>query len=361
MSARIAIVGYAQTKQVRVAEQAEVALVQEVVISALKHAGLHREAVGFTVSGSCDYLSGGTFTFVANLDAVGAWPPIHESHVEMDGAWALYEAWVRLQHGDVDTALVFGSGKSSTGDLNAVLPLQMDPYYLATLGADPLTLAALQARAVLDAGDATEQDFAETASRSRKSAESNPYAQVQGSPDASELLKGAYVRNPLRRSDLPPITDGAVAVVLATEEKALELAAAGGFTPAWITGIDHRIEPHYPGVRDLTKSPSTTKAAEVAGLASGPIDVAELSASFSHQEGILARALGFGSDVEINPSGGALAANPIMATGLIRFAEAAKQIRENGRHRVLAHATSGPLLQQNLVAILEGDTEGQTR
>jgi acetyl-CoA acetyltransferase len=351
---RIAIVGYAQTPHVRLSEQAEVRLVQQVVIEALQHAGLPREEVGFTVSGSCDYLSGGTFTFVANLDAVGAWPPIHESHVEMDGAWALYEAWVRLQHGDIDTALVFGSGKSSTGDLNAVLPLQTDPYYLATLGADPLSLAALQARAVLDAGDATELDFAEAASRSRTSAEGNPFAQVKGSPSAAELVKAAYVRNPLRRSDLPPVSDGAVAVILATEAKAVELAAAGGFTPVWITGIDHRIEAHYPGVRDLTKSPSTAKAAEVAGLADGPIEVAELSASFSHQEGILARALGLGAETEINPSGGALAANPIMATGLVRVAEAAKQIRENGHHRVLAHATSGPLLQQNLVAILEG-------
>jgi acetyl-CoA acetyltransferase len=338
----------------RQAEQAEVRLVQDVVISALKSAGVRREEVGFTCSGSCDYLSGGTFTFVANLDAVGAWPPIHESHVEMDGAWALYEAWVRLQHGDIDTALVFGSGKSSTGDLNQVLPLQMDPYYLATLGADPLTLAALQARAVLDAGEATERDFAQTAARSRNAARSNPYAQVKSAADAETLLAADYVRPPLRRADLPPISDGAVAVVLATEAKAKELAAAGGFSPAWITGIDHRIEPHYPGVRDLTRSPSTRKAADVAGLANGPIEVAELSATFSPQEGILTRALGLGPDTEINPSGGALAANPIMATGLVRIAEAAKQIRENGRRRVLAHATSGPLLQQNLVAILEG-------
>ncbi len=114
---RIAVVGYAQTPMVRLSEEAEVKLVQDVVIAALKNAGVGRHEVGFTCSGSCDYLSGGTFTFVANLDAVGAWPPIHESHVEMDGAWALYEAWVRLQHGDIDTALVFGSGKSSTGDL----------------------------------------------------------------------------------------------------------------------------------------------------------------------------------------------------------------------------------------------------
>ena len=56
----------------------------------------------------------------------------------------------------------------------------------------------------------------------------------------------------------------------------------------------------------------------------------------------------------VNPSGGPLAANPIMATGLVRIAEAARQVRDNGRHRALAHATSGPCLQQNLVCIVEG-------
>ena len=56
-------------------------------------------------SGSLDYLQGGPFAFVAGLDAVGAWPPIRESHVEMDAAWALYEAWVAIQTGEVDSAL----------------------------------------------------------------------------------------------------------------------------------------------------------------------------------------------------------------------------------------------------------------
>ena len=68
----------------------------------------------------------------------------------MDGAWALYEAWVRLQHGDVDSALVYAVGKSSMGDLKDVLCLQLDPYVLAPLWPDPISLAALQARAYLE-------------------------------------------------------------------------------------------------------------------------------------------------------------------------------------------------------------------
>jgi len=52
-----------------------------------------------------------------------------------------------------------------------------------------------------------------------------------------------------------------------------------------------------------------------------------------------------------------LAANPIMATGLVRIAEAAEAIRGGGKQRTLAHSSSGPCLQQNLVCILEGDAK----
>ena len=83
--------------------------------------------------------------------------------------------------------------------------------------------------------------------------------------------------------------------------------------------------------------------------------MAEIQAAFTHEEPLLVEALGLGADVAVNPSGGPLAANPIMATGLVRVAEAAGQIRDHGKHRTLAHSTSGPCLQQNLVCILEGE------
>ena len=73
-------------------------------------AGIDRHDIGFTVSGSCDYLAGQTFAFVQTIEAIGAWPPISESHVEMDGAWAMYEGWTRLQEGDIDLVLVYATG-----------------------------------------------------------------------------------------------------------------------------------------------------------------------------------------------------------------------------------------------------------
>ncbi len=123
----------------------------------------------------------------------------------------------------------------------------------------------------------------------------------------------------------------------------------------WITGFDHRMETHALGARDLTASPSTAKAAEVAGVADAPVDVAELHAPYAHQEVILREALGLGDEVAINPSGGPLAANPLMSAGLIRIGEAASRIASGQARRAVAHATSGPCLQQNLVCVLEGE------
>ena len=83
------------------------------------------------------------------------------------------------------------------------------------------------------------------------------------------------------------------------------------------------------------------------------MEVAELQAAFSHEELLLRHVLGLGDDVTVNASGGPLKENPIMASGLCRVGYAADHIFGGGR-RALAHATSGPCLQQNLVCILEG-------
>jgi acetyl-CoA acetyltransferase len=346
----VAVVSFAELPNVRSEPRRdEVELALPVITEAIAKAGLTKKDIGFTVSGSCDYLLGRPFSFVIALDAVGAWPPIEESHVEMDGAFALYEAWVRLQHGDIDAALVYAFGRSSLGSVRDVLATQLDPYYLAPLWPDSVALAALQARALLDAGKHTERDFAEVAARSRRAAMENPQAQLRWDRPADELLRDPYLVAPLRKHDCPPISDGAAAIVLASADLARKICKR----PAFIRGIDHRIEPHSLGARDLTRSPSTEIAAKRAGVHAAAIDVAELHAPFSHQEIILREALGLGASVSINPSGGALAANPVMVAGLARIGEAASRILDGSARRVLAHATSGPCLQQNLVCVME--------
>ena len=104
---------------------------------------------------------------------------------------------------------------------------------------------------------------------------------------------------PLRDADIAPVTDGAAAIVIA----AGDVAKRACDRPAWIRGIEHRIEPLALGVRDLTRSESTRLAAEAAGVAGGSVDVAELHTQFSHEEPILRAALGLGRRRRRQPVG----------------------------------------------------------
>src|ERR671921_179633 len=92
---------------------------------------------------------------------------------------------------------------------------------------------------------------------------------------------------------------GAAAVVLAAGDLARELCD----NPAWITGIAHRIEPHYLGMKDLARSASAADAARAAGVGKGHVDVAELHTQFRHEELILREALELGEGTVVNPSG----------------------------------------------------------
>jgi acetyl-CoA acetyltransferase len=359
----VGVVSVAQSKSVRREDHRnEVEMLMPVVTEVFANIGVTKSDMGFVCSGSTDYLVGAPFSFVMALDAVGVWPPMRESHVEMDGAWALYEAWTLLQEGEIDTALVYSFGRSSPAQLDRVLALQLDPYYMAPLWPDPVALAALQAQALIDTGKATEKDFAAVAARSRRDALQNPNAQVAKDQPAGDLLADDYVVAPLRRHTLPPITDGVAAIVMAAEGRATELCER----PAWITGMDHRIEAHALGARDLAQSPSTRTAARGAGVfdaaGDGPgavhVDVAELHAPFAHQELILREALGLADTVAVNPSGGALAANALMVAGLLRIGEAATRIMNGTAATAIAHATSGPCLQQNLVCALSAQPTG---
>src|SRR6476619_7649777 len=145
----IAIIGWSISPMVRRIGFTEARMLLEVVSGACDDAAITRADVDFTCAGSCDYVAGQAFSFVQNIDAVGAWPPKRDSHVEMDGAWALYEAWVRLLLGDIDVAIAMGSGRSSTAEPALIYPMEMDPYYLAPLGTDALSFAAMQAQALL--------------------------------------------------------------------------------------------------------------------------------------------------------------------------------------------------------------------
>jgi acetyl-CoA acetyltransferase len=161
------------------------------------------------------------------------------------------------------------------------------------------------------------------------------------------------VAEPLRAHDCAPVGDGAAVVIIASAQRARELCER----PAWISGFAHQVDSGSLGARDLLAVPSAAGAASAAGAFGASVEVAELHAPFTHQELLLREALGLGlgDGVAVNPSGGALCGNPMFAAGLARIGLAARAVMSGRARRALAHATSGPALQQNLVCVLSGE------
>ena len=107
MTSQVAVVGFAQSP-CRVREDATtsgVEMLVPILAEVFGATGLARSDIGFWCSGSSDYLAGRAFSFVSAVDAIGAVPPAMESHVEMDAAWALYEAWAKVLTGEAEIAL----------------------------------------------------------------------------------------------------------------------------------------------------------------------------------------------------------------------------------------------------------------
>ena len=229
----VAVVGFAHAPHVRRTDGTTngVEMLIPCFAQLYEELGIKQTDIGFWCSGSSDYLAGRAFSFISAIDSIGAVPPINESHVEMDAAWALYEAYIKILTGEVDTALVYGFGKSSAGILRQILSRQTDPYTVAPLWPDSVSLAGLQARIGLDSGKWTHEHMAQVALDSFAQSERNDSEKPAKSID--ELLARPFFNDPLHRHDIAPITDGAAAIVLAAGDRARGLRE----NPAWIAGI----------------------------------------------------------------------------------------------------------------------------
>jgi acetyl-CoA acetyltransferase len=362
----IAVVGFAQAPIVQRDEhRINTEILYPQVRRALADCGVGRDAIDYQVAGSADYLDGRPFGFVTALDVMGSWPARQDLHLEMDGAFAAHYAWIRMQAGEADTAIVCGHGKSSEGEPERVLNLELDPYYQAAIGLTPTATAALQASAFMARTGVTDYDLAVVAARNRTAGARNPDALVREPASADDLAKTPWAVAPLRTGYVAPTGDSAVCLVLAAEGKAEKMCER----PAWIHGVDQRIELQTLGARDISTSAGARLAAEralaMAGIGSArDADVVELTAATPVEELLLRETLGLGADggPAVNPSGGPLCGHPLMMSGLIRLGEAFKQIAGRagahavpGARRALAHAAQGHCLQQNVFFVLAAE------
>jgi acetyl-CoA C-acetyltransferase len=195
--------------------------------------------------------------------------------------------------------------------------------------------------------------------KDRLNALKNPYAHLHEPEITYDSVKESMMLwEPIRYSETCPSSDGAIAMVIASESAAEASAASSGVNPAWIHGTAMRSEPATASGRDQV-SPQAGKdcAADVyaqAGITNPleDIDVVEMYVPFSWYEPMWLENLGFAEEGEgwkmtesgatamdgalpINCSGGVLSTNPIGASGMIRFGEAALQVRgQAGDHQI---------------------------
>jgi len=346
---KVAIVDYAQHPILANAGALnEVELIMPVVHELFANLGISQTDIDFTCSGSCDYLQGAAFAFVEGLSAIQTYPPIKESHVEMDAAWAMYESMLKIQMGDAQTALIYGFGKSSPGNLDSIISLQMDPYYIAPLWPDRVSLAALQARLLLDQKIITQEQMRSAVMQARANSKNNNNALIKEDLTESAYAENQIISSPLKELDCPPISDGSSAMIIASEDKAYEFTDH----PIWIEGIDHRIESSNLGSRNLAGSTSIQSSASHLELDHVHFDIAELHTQFSHEVPFLQSILNL-REVPTNLSGGPLVGNVMMCAGLDAIGKTYESLKNDQLNHGLAHATSGPCLQHNMLVHLE--------
>jgi acetyl-CoA C-acetyltransferase len=381
MLRRVAIVGYAQSHHQHDMQKTREDMVFEVCKEALRHAGILREDLDTVITASTDFLDGRTISSVFLSMAVGAFMK-DESKVEEDGSFALYYALMRILAGTHDIALVEAHTQGSTFNPHQVSLYTLDPLFDRQIGVlNDIAAAALQARMYMQRYSVSEEHLAMAAVKNIANAAKNPCAERK-MPDVSveEVMNSKVFYDPIRELTMSPISDGACALILASEERAREITDR----PVWIEGVGSFQDP-YLRDRDILSLDSLKSAARTAYKMAGvkeplaELNVAEISEKFAHEELMIYEALGLckegqgknliergttrrDGEMPVNPSGGALGADPVCATGLIRVVEAAKQIRGEadgyqvpGVRRALAHGQFGICAQKNTIFILGGN------
>jgi acetyl-CoA C-acetyltransferase len=240
------------------------------------------------------------------------------------------------------------------------------------VGFDHAAACGFQAQSYLASHSLSEEVFADVVAHDWALAAANSAVELETAPTAGDVRASSRVAAPLHELELSRPVDGAVAVVLASKRVAQRVCT----DPVWITGIGTAMDQHSFAMRERDSLPACAAAAEAAYRRAGMdgpegASLAELSASSAATQLMVLEALGLadpggaarlyseGSDVALNPSGGSLPADPIMATGLVRLSEAALQLSgrvghgPEGASSAIVHGAGGVGMQNHCVFTLE--------
>jgi acetyl-CoA C-acetyltransferase len=345
----IAIVGTGQTAHARRrVDVSQAGLAREAARAALADAGLTMDDIDSVVIASGPALFGAVnFPEKWLVDGLGA---KYKSVVRVTsgggtGLAGALAAMNQIQGGFARRVLVVAYDKLSEGALQASISTLYDPFWGREFAVGIMGFAAAYWRARMDQLGHTEEAAAMVAVKNRKNAMLNPNAHVKRPVTVEDVMASRPLCWPIKILDVPPISDGACAVIMAAEGDAESITP----NPAWIRGMAYYCEADNGAHRAMLQSEPLQIAAQRVYKKAGvtnplrQFDVAELQEPYtcfelSYYEGLgicepggAAELIASGGtemtgDLPVNPSGGCMGANPIGATALIRLAEAAMQV-----------------------------------
>ena len=353
----------------------------EVLESLLEQTGLdfaEDTGIDTIINVSDDVFDARTISDNAMTDVLGAHYRCEEK-VTQDGIQAVYYGLATILSGHTDVVMIIGHCKESQGQSrNMVTHMALDPFYTRPVGLDFCAAAGLQAQAYAARSGVTGEQLARVVVRARQNARNNPYLPEVKPVTAEEVLASPFLADPIRELEAYPVSDGSVGLILASEERAKEISDC----PVWITGVGNCMDSFFLGDRDLASNFALKKAAERAYQRAGvtdpqsSFDVIEISDQYAYQHPMWIEGLGICDQgqggqwidadgperLNVNPSGGMLAGNPLILGGLVRAAEAALQLSGRAGDRqvkdartALAHGVMGPAGQFHSVVTLARD------
>jgi len=365
---RAAVVGVGQTHYRAKREDLSMAgLCREAMDRALADAGMTLDEVDAIVVGKAPDLFEGVMMpelyLAESLGAVGK--PLLRVHTagSVGGSTAIVAASL-VQSGVHRKVLAVAFEKQS--ESNAMWALSVPVPFVMPVHAGAGGYFAPHVRSYIRRSNAPKEIGAIVASKDRTNALKNPYAHLREAKSVDDILASQMLWDPIRYDETCPSSDGACAVVIADED-----IANGVHAPAWIHGTVMRSEPTSASERDQVNPQAGRDAAAALWKQAGitnpfeEIDAAEIYVPFAWFEPMWLENLGFAAEGEgwklteagetamtgrlpVNSSGGVLSSNPIGASGMIRFAEAALQVRGmagehqiDGARRALGHAYGG--------------------
>ncbi|MCP4436961.1 MAG: thiolase domain-containing protein [Actinomycetia bacterium] len=358
---RVAVVGIGQTQYSAVRGDVSLpGLLREAAYRALADAHMTMDDIDAIVVGKApDFFEGIMMPETYLAEALGAiGKPLFRVHTagSVGGSTAVVAA-SHVQSGVHERVLTIGWQQQSVSEAMWALsfPIPFQQQLVAGAGG----YFAPFIREYMRRSGAPEDIGILVALKDRLNALKNPYAHLH-EPDITydSVQESMMLWEPIRYSETCPSSDGAIALVLAGDEAAEASAASSGVNPAWVHGASMRSEPATANGRDQVNPLAGQQCAQDVYAQAGitdplkQIDMVEMYVPFSWYEPMWLENLGFspegegwkmtqagatemGGELPVNCSGGVLSTNPIGASGMIRFGEAAMQVRgQAGDHQV---------------------------